>query len=87
MSHAGSKGIVGREYSGFRERLEAVWRRIDRDELVRFAQDLIRIPSVSARKIQTATRPESPATSQIISAEKVSKSVRRRSLRDDRTCG
>jgi succinyl-diaminopimelate desuccinylase len=30
----------------FQELLEAVWRRIDREELSRFAQDLIRIPSV-----------------------------------------
>ncbi|MCA1687990.1 MAG: M20 family peptidase, partial [Actinobacteria bacterium] len=30
----------------FRELLEAVWRRIDREELARFAQELVRIPSV-----------------------------------------
>ena len=30
----------------FQDLLEAVWRRIDREELSRFAQDLIRIPSV-----------------------------------------
>ena len=50
--HVGSRGIVGREDSGSRGRLEAVWRRIDRDELIRFAQDLVRIPSVF--------RPEDP---------------------------
>jgi succinyl-diaminopimelate desuccinylase len=38
--------------TGFRELLEAVWRRIDRGELARFTQELIRIPSVY--------RPESP---------------------------
>jgi succinyl-diaminopimelate desuccinylase len=32
--------------SEFRELLEAVWRRIDRDELARFTQELVRIPSV-----------------------------------------
>jgi succinyl-diaminopimelate desuccinylase len=30
----------------FLERLEAVWEQIDREELIRFTQDLIRIPSV-----------------------------------------
>jgi succinyl-diaminopimelate desuccinylase len=30
----------------FRELLETVWRRIDREELARFAQELVRIPSV-----------------------------------------
>ena len=52
MSHVGSRGIVGREDSGSRGRLEAVWRRIDRGELIRFARDLVRIPSVF--------RPEDP---------------------------
>jgi len=32
--------------TGFQELLEAVWRRIDREELALFAQDLVRIPSV-----------------------------------------
>jgi succinyl-diaminopimelate desuccinylase len=32
--------------TGFRELLEAVWRRIDREELARFARELVRIPSV-----------------------------------------
>jgi succinyl-diaminopimelate desuccinylase len=32
--------------SGFLERLEAVWGRIDREELARLARDLVRIPSV-----------------------------------------
>jgi succinyl-diaminopimelate desuccinylase len=32
--------------AGFREHLEAVWRRIDREELARFTQELVRIPSV-----------------------------------------
>lgn len=32
--------------SEFLESLEAVWRRVDRDELIRFTRDLIRIPSV-----------------------------------------
>ncbi len=32
--------------TGSQELLEAVWRRIDRDELARFAQELLRIPSV-----------------------------------------
>ena len=50
--HVGSRGIVGREDSGSRGRLEAVWRRIDRGELIRFARDLVRIPSVF--------RPEDP---------------------------
>jgi succinyl-diaminopimelate desuccinylase len=36
----------------FRELLEAVWRRIDREELARFTQELVRIPSVY--------RPEEP---------------------------
>ena len=52
IGHVGSRGIVGREDSGSRGRLEAVWRRIDRGELIRFAQDLVRIPSVF--------RPEDP---------------------------
>ena len=52
ISYVGPKGVVGHEDSGFRERLEAVWRRIDRDDLVRFARDLIHIPSVF--------RPEDP---------------------------
>jgi succinyl-diaminopimelate desuccinylase len=43
---------VGREDSGSRGSLEAVWRRIDRGELIRFARDLVRIPSVF--------RPEDP---------------------------
>ena len=43
---------MGREDSGSRGRLEAVWRRIDRGELIRFARDLVRIPSVF--------RPEDP---------------------------
>src|SRR3712207_8195180 len=30
----------------FRELLEAVWRRIDREELARLVQELVRIPSV-----------------------------------------
>lgn len=46
ISRVGSRGIVGREDPGFRERLESVWRRIDRGELVRFARDLVRTPSV-----------------------------------------
>ena len=46
IGYVGSKGVAGHEDSGFRERLEAVWRRIDQDELVRFARDLIHIPSV-----------------------------------------
>ena len=50
MSRVGSRGIVGRdvgrEDSRSRERLEAVWRRIDRGELVRFTRDLVRTPSV-----------------------------------------
>ena len=32
--------------AAFRELLEAVWRRIDREELERFARELVRIPSV-----------------------------------------
>jgi succinyl-diaminopimelate desuccinylase len=32
--------------AAFRELLEAVWRRIDREELARFARELVRIPSV-----------------------------------------
>jgi succinyl-diaminopimelate desuccinylase len=32
--------------TGFRELLEAVWRRIDREELARFTRELVRIPSV-----------------------------------------
>ncbi len=52
IGHVGSKGIVGREDSGSRGRLEDVWRRIDRGELIRFARDLVRIPSVF--------RPEDP---------------------------
>ena len=52
IGHVGSRGIVGREDSGSRGRLEAVWRRIDRGELIRFARDLVRIPSVF--------RPEDP---------------------------
>ena len=52
IGHVGSRGIVGREGSGSRGRLEAVWRRIDRGELIRFARDLVRIPSVF--------RPEDP---------------------------
>jgi succinyl-diaminopimelate desuccinylase len=32
--------------TGLRKLLEGVWRRIDREELARFAQDLVRIPSV-----------------------------------------
>jgi succinyl-diaminopimelate desuccinylase len=32
--------------TGFRDLLEAVWRRIDHDDLVRLAQELVRIPSV-----------------------------------------
>ena len=52
IGHVGSRGIVGREDSGSRGCLEAVWQRIDRDELIRFAQDLVRIPSVF--------RPEDP---------------------------
>jgi succinyl-diaminopimelate desuccinylase len=32
--------------SAFRGLLEAVWRRIDREELARFAQELVRVPSV-----------------------------------------
>jgi succinyl-diaminopimelate desuccinylase len=32
--------------TGFRDLLEAVWLRIDREELARFARDLVRIPSV-----------------------------------------
>jgi succinyl-diaminopimelate desuccinylase len=32
--------------TGFRELLETVWRRIDRDELARFVRDLVRFPSV-----------------------------------------
>jgi succinyl-diaminopimelate desuccinylase len=43
---------VGREDPGSRGRLEDVWRRIDRGELIRFARDLVRIPSVF--------RPEDP---------------------------
>lgn len=50
MSRVGSRGIVGRdvgrEDSRSRERLEAVWRRVDRGELVRFTRDLVRTPSV-----------------------------------------
>jgi succinyl-diaminopimelate desuccinylase len=46
ISRVGSRGVVGQEDPGFRERLETVWRRIDRDELVRFVQDLVRTPSV-----------------------------------------
>ena len=46
ISRVGSRGIVGREDPWFRERLESVWRRIDRGELVRFARDLVRTPSV-----------------------------------------
>jgi succinyl-diaminopimelate desuccinylase len=48
--------LAGREGSGITERavgdpellehLEAVWGRIDRDELIRFTRDLVRIPSV-----------------------------------------
>jgi len=41
-----------REDPEFLERLDAVWGRIDRDDLVRFTQDLVRIPSVF--------RPEDP---------------------------
>ncbi len=40
------------EGSGFLGRLEAVWDRIDREELIRFTRDLVRIPSVF--------RPEEP---------------------------
>jgi acetylornithine deacetylase/succinyl-diaminopimelate desuccinylase-like protein len=32
--------------TGFRELLETVWRRIDREELACLAQELVRIPSV-----------------------------------------
>jgi succinyl-diaminopimelate desuccinylase len=32
--------------TGFRELLDAVWRRIDREELARFTRELVRIPSV-----------------------------------------
>jgi succinyl-diaminopimelate desuccinylase len=32
--------------TGFRELLEAVWRRVDREELARLTQELVRIPSV-----------------------------------------
>ena len=52
IGHVGSRGIVGREDSGSRGRLKDVWRRIDRGELIRFARDLVRIPSVF--------RPEDP---------------------------
>ena len=52
IGHVGSRGIVGREDFGSRGRLEDVWRRIDRGELIRFARDLVRIPSVF--------RPEDP---------------------------
>jgi succinyl-diaminopimelate desuccinylase len=52
IGHVGSRGIVGREDPGSRGRLEDVWRRIDRGELIRFARDLVRIPSVF--------RPEDP---------------------------
>ena len=52
IGHVGSRGIVGREDSGSRGRLEDVWRRIDGGELIRFARDLVRIPSVF--------RPEDP---------------------------
>jgi succinyl-diaminopimelate desuccinylase len=38
--------------TGFRDLLETVWSRIDREELARFVQDLVRIPSVY--------RPEEP---------------------------
>ncbi len=34
------------EDSEFLKRLEAVWKRIDHEELIRFARDLVRIPSV-----------------------------------------
>ncbi len=52
IGNVGSRGIVGRGDSGSRGCLEAVWRRIDRGELIRFARDLVRIPSVF--------RPEDP---------------------------
>ena len=44
----------------FRELLEAVWRGIDREELSRFAQDLIRIPSVY--------RPDEPGGNEEVAA-------------------
>jgi succinyl-diaminopimelate desuccinylase len=42
---SGTTGRAAGDYEFF-ERLEAVWGRIDRDELIRFTRDLVRIPSV-----------------------------------------